>query len=142
MRHEFIIQQAVFAITPDIKAVRTRVFIQEQHVPEALEWDGLDDEAIHVVAQDKHAQVIGTARLLQDGHIGRMAVVPEWRHQGVGSAMLRELLVIAQQWNLTRVFLHAQTSATGFYERHGFHPQGKEFMDAGIPHRYMERTLP
>lgn len=142
MRHEFIIQQAVFAITPDIKAVRTRVFIQEQHVPEALEWDGLDDEAIHVVAQDKHAQVIGTARLLQDGHIGRMAVVPEWRHQGVGSAMLRELLVIAQQWNLTRVFLHAQTSATGFYERHRFHPQGKEFMDAGIPHRYMERTLP
>ena len=142
MRREFIIQQTAFATTPEIKAVRERVFIQEQHVPEALEWDGLDDEAIHVVAQDNHAQVIGTARLLQDGHIGRMAVVPEWRHQGVGSAMLRELLEIAQQWKLPRVFLHAQTSATGFYERHGFHKQGEEFMDAGIPHRYMQRTLP
>lgn len=142
MRHEFIIQQVAFAITPEIKAVRERVFIQEQHVPEALEWDGLDDEAIHVVAQDNHAQVIGTARLLQDGHIGRMAVFPEWRHQGVGSAMLRELILIARQWQLPRVFLHAQTSAIGFYERHGFHTQGEEFMDAGILHRYMERPLP
>jgi len=142
MTHEFIIQQTAFTTTPGIKAVRERVFIQEQHVPESLEWDGLDEAASHVVALDNHGQVIGTARLLQDGHIGRMAVVPEWRHQGVGSAMLRELIQMARQWKLPRVFLHAQTSATGFYERHGFHSQGEEFMDAGIAHRYMDRALP
>ncbi len=142
MTRKFTIQQVTFATTPGIRAVRERVFIQEQHVPETLEWDGLDETATHVVAQDKHVQVIGTARLLRDGHIGRMAVLPAWRHQGVGSAMLKQLLVIAEQWKLAKVFLHAQTSATGFYERHGFYPLGDEFMDAGIPHRFMERTLP
>jgi predicted GNAT family N-acyltransferase len=142
MTHKFTIQQTEFRTTPGIRAVREQVFIQEQHVPEGLEWDGLDDAAIHVVAQDKHAQVIGTARLLKDGHICRMAVLPEWRHQGVGSAMLKELLLIAQQRQLPKVFLHAQTTAIGFYERHGFHALGEEFMDAGIPHRHMERNLP
>lgn len=142
MTHEFSIQQTAFRTTVGIRAVREQVFIQEQHVPVALEWDGLDDEAIHVVALDKHNQVIGTARILQDGHIGRMAVLPVWRHQGVGSAMLQELLMIARQRKLPKVYLHAQTSATGFYERHGFHVLGEEFMDAGIPHRHMERHLP
>lgn len=126
---------------PGIRSVREHVFIQEQGVPEALEWDGLDDEAIHVVALDNHAQVIGTARLLKDGHIGRMAVLRQWRHQGVGSALLKELLQIAQQRNLPKVFLHAQVTATGFYERHAFMALGEEFMDAGIPHRYMEYYL-
>ena len=67
MTHEFSIQQTTFRTTPGIRKVREQVFIQEQHVPEALEWDGLDEEAIHVVAQDNHKQVIGTARLLKDG---------------------------------------------------------------------------
>lgn len=141
MTHNFSIQQAEFRTTPGIKAVREQVFIQEQHVPVALEWDGLDDEATHVVALNSHNQEIGTARLLQDGHIGRMAVLPLWRHQGVGSAMLQELLLIARQRQLLKVFLHAQTSAIGFYEHHGFHVLGGEFMDAGIPHHYMERQL-
>ena len=141
MTHEFTIQQTEFRTTPGIRAVREQVFIQEQHVPETLEWDGLDDDATHVVAQDKHAQVIGTGRLLNDGHICRMAVLPEWRQQGVGSAMLKELLLIAQQRQLPKVFLHAQTSATKFYEHHGFQALGEVFMEAGIPHRYMERNL-
>ena len=141
MTHNFSIQQVEFRTTPGIKAVREQVFIQEQHVPVALEWDGLDDEATHVVALNNHNQEIGTARLLQDGHIGRMAVLPPWRHQGVGSAMLQELLLIARQRQLSKVFLHAQTSAISFYEHHGFHVLGEEFMDAGIPHHYMERHL-
>lgn len=142
MTYKFTIHQADFHATPGIKTVREKVFIREQHVPAKLEWDGLDDMAIHVVAQDKHAQVIGTARLLDTGHIGRMAVLPEWRHQGIGSALLKELLLLAQQKQLSQVFLHAQTTAVDFYKRHGFSPRGEEFMDAGIPHRYMKRNLP
>ncbi len=141
MPSEFAVQQAEFLATPGIKTVRETVFIQEQHVPVELEWDGLDAAAIHVVALDKNAQVIGTARMLATGHIGRMAVLPAWRHQGVGSAMLKELLSVARQKQLARVYLHAQTTAVGFYKHHGFEATGKEFMDAGIPHRYMERPL-
>lgn len=137
----FSIQQATFRTTPGIKTVRETVFIQEQHVPEELEWDGLDEAASHVIALDSHGQIIGTARLLDNGHIGRMAVLPQWRHHGVGSAMLSALLRLARQKHLTRVFLHAQTTAIDFYTRHGFSVQGEEFMDAGIPHRHMERDL-
>jgi predicted GNAT family N-acyltransferase len=141
MSVEFTIQQTEFITTPGIKTIRETVFIKEQHVPVELEWDGLDDTATHVVARANDTQVIGTARMLANGHIGRMAVLPAWRHQGVGSAMLKELLLLAQRRHLVKVYLHAQTTAVGFYEQHGFKAVGEEFMDAGIPHRYMERTL-
>ena len=137
----FTVQQTAFHMTPAIKTVREQVFIQEQHVPEELEWDEQDAQAIHVVAYSENDQVIGTARLLADGHIGRMAVLEPWRKNGVGSAMLEKLLLVAQQRNLSKVFLHAQTSAIGFYKHHGFRTLGEEFMDAGIPHRYMEKDL-
>ena len=138
---DFSVQQTEFHTTPGIKTVREQVFIQEQHVPEELEWDDHDAKAIHVVAIDTHNQVIGTARLLADGHIGRMAVLTAWRKTGIGSAMLQKLLSIAKERGLSKVFLHAQTSAIGFYENHGFRSLGEEFMDAGIPHRYMEKEL-
>jgi len=137
----FTVQQTAFHMTPAIKTVREQVFIQEQHVPEELEWDEQDAKAIHVVAYNENDQVIGTARLLADGHIGRMAVLEAWRKNGVGSAMLEKLLLLAQQRSLSKVFLHAQTSAIGFYDHHGFRVLGEEFMDAGIPHRYMEKDL-
>jgi len=138
---DFTVQTTEFHITPGIKAVREQVFIREQQVPEELEWDEYDAKAIHVVAYDADDQVIGTARLLTDGHIGRMAVLEPWRKNGVGSALLEKLLLLAQQRNLSKVFLHAQTSAIEFYKRHGFTTLGEEFMDAGIPHRYMEKEL-
>lgn len=141
MTPDFTVQQTEFHMTPGIKMVREQVFIQEQHVPDELEWDGHDTKAIHVVAYDTSDQVIGTARLLADGHIGRMAVLEAWRNHGVGSAMLTKLLLLAQQQNLSTVFLHAQTSAIGFYKHHGFRTLGEEFMDAGIPHYYMEKDL-
>lgn len=141
MMRNFSVQQTEFHTTPGIKTVREQVFIQEQHVPAELEWDGHDSKAIHVVALDTNNQVIGTARMLIDGHIGRMAVLGAWRRIGIGSAMLAKLLSIAREIGLAKVFLHAQTSAMGFYEKHGFNAQGEEFMDANIPHRYMEKEL-
>jgi len=141
MMRDFSVQQTEFHATPGIKKVREQVFIREQHVPKDLEWDEHDARAVHVVALDANNQVIGTARLLANGHIGRMAVLEAWRKKSVGSTMLEKLLLLAQQRNLPKVFLHAQTSAIGFYKQHGFRISGEEFMDAGIPHRYMEKNL-
>jgi predicted GNAT family N-acyltransferase len=115
-------------------AVRERVFVHEQHVPLELEWDGLDPQCVHVIARNRNDEVIGTARMLADGHIGRMAVVPAWRGRGVGSALLRALLEEAHRRGIEQPFLHAQTAAVGFYRRHGFAIVGREFMDAGIAH--------
>jgi len=119
-----------------LRTIREQVFIREQAVPEALEWDGMDENAIHILVRHSSGQAIATARLLNDGHIGRMAVLPDYRQQGVGSAMLRALLKVCQQHQL-QAYLDAQTHALGFYQKMGFKTQGSEFMDAGIPHYRM-----
>lgn len=122
---------------PALKDVRHRVFVDEQQVPEDLEWDGEDENAVHLLARDAAGKAIGTARLLATGQIGRMAVLPEWRRRGVGSALLREILAIAGESGRPRPFLNAQVSALGFYARLGFRAVGAELEEAGIPHRRM-----
>lgn len=123
-----------------IKAIRTHVFIDEQHVPAELEWDGLDETAFHVLAEDQAAGAIATGRLLCDGHIGRMAVERAFRGQGVGGAVLLRLISEAEARGMFKLGLNAQTTAIGFYRRFGFDAVGEEFLDAGIPHFRMERT--
>lgn len=124
-----------------LHAIRRTVFIEEQNVPEELEWDEIDERCYHVVAFAADGTPIGTGRFLLDGHIGRMAVLKEWRGKGVGSAILKMLLVLAQKEGFESVRLHAQAHAVGFYAKHGFKATGKEFMEAGIPHRAMTVKL-
>lgn len=124
-----------------LSAIRRQVFIQEQQVPEELEWDRLDAQCIHALAEDGEGNPIGTGRLLPDGHIGRLAVLKSWRRRGVGSALLLHLMQCARKCGITNAALNAQTYAIGFYQRHGFRPEGEIFMDAGIPHQKMTRAL-
>lgn len=124
-----------------LSAVRREVFIQEQQVPEELEWDEFDESAQHVIALDKHHQAIATGRIKVDGHIGRMAVLKGYRQQGIGSEILLALLDVAKQQNLNSVYLHAQVSAILFYEKHGFSCNSDKFLDAGIPHKSMVKEL-
>lgn len=123
-----------------LRAIRNKVFIEEQGVPADLEWDGLDEHAYHVMAFAADGTPIGTGRLLQDAQIGRLAVLKEWRGKGVGGALLDILLVIANKMGYDEVRLHAQTRVLDFYLRRGFTAQGEEFMEAGIPHKLMVRT--
>jgi predicted GNAT family N-acyltransferase len=120
--------------------IRRRVFVEEQAVPEHLEWDGEDDTAQHWLAL-LDGQPIATARLLCNGHIGRMAVLARGRRRGIGSAILNAIVAHAGQNALREVYLHAQTHALPFYERHGFIAEGPEFIDAGIAHRTMRLIL-
>lgn len=124
-----------------LRALRYQVFVAEQHVPESLEWDGRDAGCRHALAMDADGQPIGCGRLLPDGHIGRMAVLPAWRNQGVGTALLEALVALAREVGHRRVVLNAQTHAMSFYVRCGFTPGGAEFEEAGIAHRTMERVL-
>lgn len=126
---------------PLIRSIRETVFIHEQGVPVELEWDGLDSSCAHVLARNGHREAIGTARMQQNGTIGRMAVHKDWRGRGAGRALLHVLLDLALRQGLPRVTLSAQTHAVGFYERAGFHIVGEPFIDAGIPHRKMVKEL-
>jgi D-hexose-6-phosphate mutarotase/predicted GNAT family N-acyltransferase len=123
-----------------LSAIRRTVFIEEQLVPEELEWDGEDEHALHVLVKEGEAP-IGCGRMLADGHIGRMAVLKDYRGRGAGRLILKTLLMEAEKLRRGRVFLNAQTRAEGFYTKYGFIQVGGEFPDANIPHVRMEKTL-
>jgi predicted GNAT family N-acyltransferase len=126
---------------PALRHIRRTVFIVEQSVPEELEWDGIDADCCHAIAEDDTGQAIGCARLLPDGHIGRVAVVAAWRGRGVGDALLERMLALARELGHDRVVVNAQTQVLAFYERRGFIAFGPEFEEAGIAHRAMRREL-
>lgn len=126
---------------PCLGAVRRTVFIDEQGVPEALEWDAHDATALHLLAMTVEGEPIGCARLLPDGHVGRMAVLPAWRGHGVGQALLAAAIHAARNRGLTTLQLSAQTHAAAFYARAGFIAMGEEYEEAGIPHVAMQIKL-
>ncbi|MEV0524691.1 GNAT family N-acetyltransferase [Streptomyces sp. NPDC050439] len=135
-------------------AVRKEVFVVEQQVPEDLEYDAYDADAVHVIAVRDDGLALGTGRLLagaaaaaknggnaEVGALGRLAVTKAARGLGVGAALVRAIEDAARARDLTAVDLHAQTHALGFYERLGYEVYGPEFPDAGIPHRAMRKAL-
>ncbi len=124
-----------------LRAVREVVFIVEQRVPEAEEWDTLDSGSVHALARAADGTPIGTGRLTPERMIGRMAVRREWRGRGVGDAILRTLIEHAQARGWNELSLHAQTHAVPFYAKFGFAPEGAEFEEAGIPHYVMRTSL-
>ena len=124
-----------------VMPVRIAVFVVEQGVPEDIERDEFDAVSRHAIARDAAGAVVATGRLLPDGHIGRMAVAAPLRGKGVGGAVLEALVAEAMRTGLAEVALNAQVHALAFYRRHGFAEYGDVFMEAGIPHRAMRRTL-
>jgi predicted GNAT family N-acyltransferase len=139
---------ATAADWPEVLAVRTRVFVEEQGVPPEVERDAADATAVHAVSRgldgDLAGRVVATGRLLErDGRgvIGRMAVDAAVRGRGHGAAVLEELHRQAASRGLTEVELHAQVSARGFYERAGYTVVGGEYEEAGIVHVTMRLLL-
>ncbi len=124
-----------------IARVRRAVFIEEQSVPEALEWEEMAPNGTWLVAVDVNAGIIGIVHLAPDGHIYRMAVMASWRRQGVGAALLEMALAEARRQGHAQVSLSAQTHATAFYARFGFQTEGGVYQDAGIPHISMTLTF-
>jgi predicted GNAT family N-acyltransferase len=126
---------------PIAAPIRFAIFVSEQNVPPGIELDDLDAQSVHAIAYAPDGKAIGTARLLPDGRVGRMAVVKEWRRQGVGAAILEALLEEARRRGHTEVTLSAQLQAAEFYRSHGFVAEGKIYQEAGILHQKMRRRL-
>ena len=125
----------------ELSKIRRKVFIEEQQVPEELEWDEFDASSSHLLAIDAQQNPIGCARLLSDGHIGRMAVLLDWRGNGVGNALLQHSVALARRRGYEHAILDAQCHAIPFYQRAGFIITSDQFIDAGIPHRTMQLPL-
>lgn len=125
----------------DARAVRFAVFVDEQGIDPSIELDEHDVLAVHAVAYDGEGRAIATGRLLPDSRIGRMAVLARARNRGVGAAILRTLVAIAASRGDREIVLHAQRSAERFYAREGFEARGGEYVEAGIAHVTMVRSL-
>jgi len=126
---------------PLLKSIREAVFVREQGVPSELEWDGLDDNCRHALALSHQGDAIGCGRMFTNGHIGRISVLPQWRKQKVGTAIMEALLDYARAHNYKKVDVDAQTYTLPFYHSFGFAEHGKEFMEAGLPHIKMAMKL-
>ena len=126
----------------ELTSVRRAVFIEEQNVPEIIELDGKDPDFIHVLATDTKGRPVGTARMDRKGRIGRMAVLQNYRRQGIGRKMIQTLMDYGRKNSITDFHVSSQITAIGFYRKMGFEPFGEEFLEAGIKHINMKLKNP
>ena len=126
----------------EITSVRRAVFVEEQNVPESIDLDGSDTDYIHVLATDKTGLPVGTARINREGRIGRMAVLKDYRRQGIGRKMIQALMDYGRKNSITDFHVSSQVTAVGFYEKMDFEPFGEEFLEAGIKHIKMKLKNP
>lgn len=125
----------------ECERVRAMVFVAEQKVPRDMEFDEDDGKAEHFVAFDARHMVMGCARLLDNGRIGRVAVLRPFRRRGIGRAVMEAVIARAKVRGMTSVHLGAQVQAQPFYEDLGFEAYGDVFDEAGIPHQMMRLTF-
>jgi len=134
-KQPFSVRIAIWENDKDkLSEVRRLVFIEEQKVPEQLEWDGEDESSIHYLAEIEN-KIVAVARLKPDGQLGRMAVLKEYRNQGIGHKLLK--FIIKGLNSRKNIYLHAQVSAIPFYKKHGFIECEGIFYEADIPHKKM-----
>jgi predicted GNAT family N-acyltransferase len=119
------------------RAIRHAVFVKEQAVPADLEIDGRDEACAHFLAYVSNEPVAAArARVTSKGwKLERVAVLKEYRRQAVGMALVQRMLEAVPVG--ATVYVHAQESALGFWERAGFAAHGPAFEEGGIAHRFM-----
>ena len=120
--------------------VRRQVFIVEQKVPETVERDAYDAEAIHLVAIDD-GNVVGTLRIVflpEHAKFGRVAVLEQARGKGIATRMMQAAMDIARARGEGRFYLTSQSDKVALYEKLGFMAYGDEFVEGGMPHRAMK----
>jgi len=125
-------------------AVRRAVFVEEQGVPEGIELDGEDSEAVHFLATAAE-EPVGTARLrfpdAETAKAERVAVLADHRGQGLGSELMACVESEARDRNCSRLVVHAQTAVEPFYDSLGYRVASDEFLEAGIPHAEMRKII-
>jgi predicted GNAT family N-acyltransferase len=134
----------------DAAKIRAEVFVKEQGIPAELEWDDTDKVCIHVLVYSEsgaESKAVGTGRLIapeKEGgpaKIGRMAVLKEFRRQGIGDDIMQALIEHAFDAGYETIELSAQAYVQGFYANHGFVAKGELYEEVGIAHQKMMINL-
>lgn len=141
IKHESGNQGQVFR---DALAIRRQVFIEEQGVPEDIEIDELDHQSVHYVGY-VNGQAVTTARIIEEKekeyHLQRVATLKDFRGQGYGQELILAIERSIKEHKPSRIWLGAQDTALGFYEKLGYEIFGEGFIDAGLPHHHMQKYL-
>ena len=118
--------------------IRRIVFVEEQQIDNELEFDGEDPESDHYLVFDNSVAVAtGRCRKTQDGvKLERFAVLKDYRKFGLGTLLLRSMINDFVE-STDEIYLNAQESAVGFYEKNGFEIAGDQFIEADIVHYKM-----
>lgn len=126
-------------------ALRRDVFETEQNIPRPLDRDPFDYSADHVVAFDDKGRCVGTGRVVRldarTAQIGRMAVSKDQRKHGVGALVLEALERMATMRGISELTVNSQLPAESFYRNRGFSRVGEVFLDQGVPHVVMKKSL-
>jgi len=141
---QIIKEAGLSPVSTDAKAIRDAVFVQEQHINPALEFDDQDGQAIHYVGYLLPDTPVTTARIHEHMHewrVGRVATLKEMRGQGLGKQLLEQVINDAKQQGISAITLGAQVHARPFYERLGFSQVGDIFLEANIEHIKMTLVL-
>ncbi|KUP07554.1 acetyltransferase [Bacillus coahuilensis m2-6] len=128
----------------DAYSVRKKVFVEEQKVPLELELDEFEESSHHFVIYEGSTPIgAGRFRILGNvGKVERICVLHNFRGRGIGELMMDSIHSFAsEQDTIQTLRLHAQVQAIGFYEQLGYKIVSDEFLDAGIPHRTMEKPV-
>lgn len=108
---------------------------------------GDDEPALHLGAYDG-STLVATGSVRREPvpwapdrpgwRVRGMATDPAYRGRGAGTLVLEALLAHVRQEGGGTVWFHARTPAQAFYERAGFVPRGKPWVDPEIgPHVLM-----
>lgn len=131
----------------DCVAIREAVFVKEQGVPLELEVDEMDSPGsgcTHFLLLEGE-KCIGTFRgffeTVDTVHLQRFCILKEFRGLGYGKEAFDFAAEYFRTKGAVRLTFGAQCSAIGFYERCGCEAVSDVFLDAGLPHRTMEKRL-
>jgi len=123
-----------------LRHIRQKVFVEEQQVPEELEWDAEDRNCVHLLGREG-SRPVACARILSDGKLGRLAVLKEYRKHGWGGRILRAAEQHQLDQRKNKIQLNSQANSYHFYFSNGYRPEEEMFWDANIPHVRMQKIL-
>jgi predicted GNAT family N-acyltransferase len=127
--------------------IRRKVFVEEQHVPDEMEIDEVDERADtqYILIMNEEEKPVGTARFRPYGEgvlkVERVAVLKEQRGTGTGRMIMETIETTAKKAGYQGLKLAAQLHARKFYEGLGYQSQGETYLEAGIEHIDMVKSI-
>lgn len=129
-----------------ILRLRSEVFVVEQDCV-YQDIDNKDQRALHVLGIEEgilvaYARCFEPGIYFEEAAIGRILVRENYRKMGYGHEITKAAIkAVKSKFKADKIKISAQTYLVIFYESHGFKTVGDRYLEDGIPHVAMVRSL-